>query len=82
MQTRELILQCDQTMKAVTVCYFQLQHTVAAPAPVQVRDRGMGGEGEGGGVSVGEGEGGNGSESGREDLEEELEGGRKSRNII
>lgn len=45
MQTRELILQCDQTMKAVTVCYFQLQHTVAAPAPVQVRDRGDGGEG-------------------------------------
>nr|XP_027211306.1 rho GTPase-activating protein 29-like [Penaeus vannamei] len=37
MQTRELILQCDQTMKAVTVCYFQLQHTVAAPAPVQLQ---------------------------------------------
>ena len=35
-QLRELILQCDQTMKGVTVCYFQLQHTVAAPAPVQV----------------------------------------------
>ncbi|XP_071536565.1 rho GTPase-activating protein 45-like isoform X3 [Panulirus ornatus] len=36
-QTRELILQCDQTMKAVTVGYFQLQHTVAAPAPVQLQ---------------------------------------------
>ncbi|CAL4067534.1 unnamed protein product, partial [Meganyctiphanes norvegica] len=35
LQTRELILQCDQTMKAVTVGYFQLQHTVAAPAPIQ-----------------------------------------------
>lgn len=35
LQLRELILQCDQTMKAVTVGYFQLQHTVAAPAPVQ-----------------------------------------------
>ncbi|XP_042242294.1 rho GTPase-activating protein 45-like isoform X4 [Homarus americanus] len=36
-QARELILQCDQTMKAVTVGYFQLQHTVAAPAPVQLQ---------------------------------------------
>ncbi|XP_066990807.1 rho GTPase-activating protein 45-like isoform X10 [Macrobrachium rosenbergii] len=36
-QTRELILQCDQTMKAVTVGYFQLQHTVAAPAPIQLQ---------------------------------------------
>ena len=36
-QVRELMLQCDQTMKAVTVSYFQLQHTVSAPAPVQVR---------------------------------------------
>ncbi|XP_069955191.1 rho GTPase-activating protein 45 isoform X4 [Cherax quadricarinatus] len=36
-QARELILQCDQTMKAVTVAYFQLQHTVAAPAPVQLQ---------------------------------------------
>ncbi|KAG1668935.1 Rho GTPase-activating protein 29 [Nymphon striatum] len=26
-QVRELIYQCDQTMKAVTVGYFQLQHT-------------------------------------------------------
>ncbi|XP_076321637.1 rho GTPase-activating protein 45-like isoform X2 [Tachypleus tridentatus] len=32
---RELMYQCDQTMKAVTVAYFQLQHTVSAPAPVQ-----------------------------------------------
>jgi hypothetical protein len=36
-QVRELMLQCDQTMKAVTVSYFQLQHTVSAPAPVQVQ---------------------------------------------
>ncbi|KAM7287105.1 rho GTPase-activating protein 45 [Ixodes scapularis] len=34
-QVRELMCQCDQTMKAVTVAYFQLQHTVSAPAPVQ-----------------------------------------------
>ena len=34
-QVRELILQCDQTMKAVTVAYFQLQHTLTAPVPVQ-----------------------------------------------
>lgn len=34
-QVRELVYQCDQTMKAVTVGYFQLQHTVTAPAPVQ-----------------------------------------------
>ncbi|XP_064476776.1 rho GTPase-activating protein 45-like isoform X2 [Ornithodoros turicata] len=34
-QVRELICQCDQTMKAVTVAYFQLQHTVSAPSPVQ-----------------------------------------------
>ncbi|XP_078657671.1 rho GTPase-activating protein 45-like isoform X4 [Branchiostoma floridae x Branchiostoma belcheri] len=32
---RELIYQCDQTMKAVTVGYFQMQHTMAAPSPVQ-----------------------------------------------
>ncbi|XP_033636415.1 rho GTPase-activating protein 45-like isoform X2 [Asterias rubens] len=32
---RELIYQCDQTMKAVTVSYFQLQHSLSAPAPVQ-----------------------------------------------
>lgn len=35
-QVRELMLQCDQTMKAVTVSYFQLQHTLSAPSPVQV----------------------------------------------
>ena len=35
LQVRELILQCDQTMKAVTVAYFQLQHTLTAPVPVQ-----------------------------------------------
>lgn len=34
-QSRELILQCDQTMKAVTVAYFQLQHTMTAPVPIQ-----------------------------------------------
>lgn len=34
-QVRELMCQCDQTMKAVTVAYFQLQHTVTAPAPIQ-----------------------------------------------
>ena len=34
-QVRDLILQCDQTMKAVTVAYFQLQHTLTAPVPVQ-----------------------------------------------
>ncbi|XP_035220982.1 rho GTPase-activating protein 45-like isoform X2 [Stegodyphus dumicola] len=34
-QVRELIYQCDQTMKAVTVGYFQLQSTLAAHAPVQ-----------------------------------------------
>lgn len=35
-QIRELMLQCDQTMKAVTVGYFQMQHTFLAPSPVQV----------------------------------------------
>ena len=35
-QVRELMLQCDQTMKAVTVSYFHLQQSVAAPPPVQV----------------------------------------------
>ena len=35
-QVRELTLQCDQTMKAVTASYFQLQHATAAPMPVQV----------------------------------------------
>ncbi|XP_077981086.1 rho GTPase-activating protein 45-like isoform X2 [Glandiceps talaboti] len=34
-QLRELIYQCDQTMKAVTVGYFQLMHSLSAPAPVQ-----------------------------------------------
>ncbi|XP_042903775.1 rho GTPase-activating protein 45 isoform X2 [Parasteatoda tepidariorum] len=34
-QVRELIYQCDQTMKAVTVGYFQLQSTLSAHAPVQ-----------------------------------------------
>ncbi|KAI1280750.1 Rho GTPase-activating protein 45 [Halotydeus destructor] len=34
-QTRELIYQCDQTMKAASVSYFQLQHTISAPGPVQ-----------------------------------------------
>ncbi|XP_043189725.1 rho GTPase-activating protein 45-like isoform X3 [Amphibalanus amphitrite] len=34
-QVRELTLQCDQTMKAVTASYFQLQHTATAPMPVQ-----------------------------------------------
>ncbi|RWS14840.1 minor histocompatibility protein HA-1-like protein [Dinothrombium tinctorium] len=32
---RELIYQCDQTMKAVTVGYYQLQHTITASGPVQ-----------------------------------------------
>lgn len=34
-QIRELVMQCDQTMKAVTVSYFQQQHTLTAPCPVQ-----------------------------------------------
>ncbi|GFY76759.1 rho GTPase-activating protein 45 [Trichonephila inaurata madagascariensis] len=34
-RVRELIYQCDQTMKAVTVGYFQLQSTLSAQAPVQ-----------------------------------------------
>ncbi|XP_022245571.1 rho GTPase-activating protein 45-like isoform X2 [Limulus polyphemus] len=34
-EIRELICQCDQTMKAVTVSHFQLQHTISAPCPVQ-----------------------------------------------
>nr|XP_006813177.1 PREDICTED: rho GTPase-activating protein 29-like [Saccoglossus kowalevskii] len=34
-QLRELIYQCDQTMKAVTVGYFQLMNSLSAPAPVQ-----------------------------------------------
>ena len=28
-------MQCDQTMKAVTVSYFQQQHMLTAPCPVQ-----------------------------------------------
>lgn len=36
-QLRELMLRGDQTMKAVTVSYYQLQHSLSAPAPVQVR---------------------------------------------
>ncbi len=39
-EIRDLILQCDQTMRTVTVAYFQLQHTVTAPLPVQVRYQG------------------------------------------
>jgi hypothetical protein len=35
-QVRELMFQCDQTMKSVTVAYFQLQHSITAPSPVQV----------------------------------------------
>ncbi|CAG0918258.1 unnamed protein product [Notodromas monacha] len=34
-QIHELIIQCDQTMKTVTVNYFQLQHSVTAPSPIQ-----------------------------------------------
>ena len=34
-QIRELLMQADQTMKAVTVGYFQQQHTLTAPCPVQ-----------------------------------------------
>ncbi|XP_067137055.1 rho GTPase-activating protein 45-like isoform X2 [Centruroides vittatus] len=34
-EVRELIYQCDQTMKAVTAGYFQLQYTTSTPAPVQ-----------------------------------------------
>lgn len=34
-QVRELITLCERTMKAATIAYFQLQHTVSAPAPVQ-----------------------------------------------
>lgn len=32
---RELMYQCDQTLKAVSVGFFQSQHTVSAPLPVQ-----------------------------------------------
>ncbi|KAJ8039707.1 Rho GTPase-activating protein 45 [Holothuria leucospilota] len=34
-QLKELIFQCDQTMKAVTYGYFQIHKSVAAPAPIQ-----------------------------------------------
>ena len=34
-QVRELIQQCDQTMKAVTVSYFHLQYTLTSPVPTQ-----------------------------------------------
>ncbi|XP_072172828.1 rho GTPase-activating protein 45-like [Diadema setosum] len=34
-QLRELVFMCDQTMKAVTHSYFQMQHSLSAPAPVQ-----------------------------------------------
>ena len=34
-QIRELLMQADQTMKAVTVGYFQQQHALTAPCPVQ-----------------------------------------------
>ncbi len=34
-QVRELIIQCDQTMKAVTVNYFQLLHTDKSVIPTQ-----------------------------------------------
>ena len=29
------VLQCDQTMKAVTVSYFSLQHALTSPVPTQ-----------------------------------------------
>ena len=35
-QIWNLVQQCDQTTKTVTVSYFQLQHAVMAPLPVQV----------------------------------------------
>ena len=34
-QVRELLMQADQTMKAVTVSYFQQQHSLTASSPVQ-----------------------------------------------
>ncbi len=34
-QVRELIRECDQTIKTVTVAYFQLQHDLTLPVPVQ-----------------------------------------------
>ena len=35
MKIREMILQCDRVMKAVTVAYCQMQHRLASPAPIQ-----------------------------------------------
>ena len=35
-QTRELLLNCDHTVKTVTVRYFQMQQQVAAEVPLQV----------------------------------------------
>ena len=34
-QIRELIFQCDETVKAVTVTYFQQMHALTGPAPIQ-----------------------------------------------
>ena len=34
MKIREMILQCDRVMKAVTVAYCQMQHRLASPAPI------------------------------------------------
>ncbi|XP_071835793.1 rho GTPase-activating protein 45-like isoform X3 [Apostichopus japonicus] len=34
-QLKELVFQCDQTMKAVTYGYFQIHKSVSAPTPVQ-----------------------------------------------
>ncbi|XP_071438655.1 rho GTPase-activating protein 45-like [Hetaerina americana] len=34
-QVRELIMKCDETIKAATVSYFQLQHTLISPIPIQ-----------------------------------------------
>ena len=34
-KVRELMYQCDQTMKAVTVGYWQLMHTITAAEPAQ-----------------------------------------------
>ena len=35
-QTRELLLQCDNIIKAVTLRYFQMQQQLAAASPLQV----------------------------------------------
>lgn len=34
-ELRQLVYQCDMTMKAVTCNYFQMMNTLASPAPVQ-----------------------------------------------